>query len=530
MISANLLPMIFRRFRTKDKSTEMTSNKDTYGRILSASAMIGASSALNVCIGALRTKIFALLLGPEGFGLMGLYGSIIDLAVSLAGMGVGSSGVRQIAEAVATNDQNAIARTVTVLRRTSLLLGVLGACTVALFAREISSLSFTNENHVRAIALVSVAVLFRLLGAGQSALLQGMRRITDLAKVNIIGALIGTLASIPLVYFFRADGVALSLVAVSVMSLATSWWYSRRIPVAVPVMTRSESWKEASALLRLGLAFMASAFLAMGAAYFVRAIIVRDLGLEAAGLYSAAWTLGGLYVGYILQAMGTDFYPQLVGVANDHARCNQLVNDQTQVSLLLAGPGIIATLTFASLVIGTFYSDKFNGAVEVLRWICVGIALRVITWPIGYIIVAKNRQFLFLGSDIAWTIVNVGLTSYFIRQFGLVGAGMAFFGSYVFHGFVNYPIVAALTGFRWSRANIVTFTFFFGSIAVASCSLALLPAPWAILLASLVTSISCIYSLRALLHLMSTDRLPKRIRGLLVRLRLAPVLHTVAVE
>ena len=93
--------------------------------------------------------------------------------------------------------------------------------------------------------------------------------------------------------------------------------------------------------------------------------------------------------------MGADFYHRLVGVADDHPQCNRLVNEQTQVSLLLAGPGVIATLTFAPLVIMLFYSAQFYEAVEVLRWICLGIALRVITWPIGFIVVAKNRQAIF---------------------------------------------------------------------------------------------------------------------------------------
>ncbi len=50
---------------------------------------------------------------------MGLYGSIADVAHSIAGMGVNSSGVRQIAEAVGTGETERIARTVAVLRRTS---------------------------------------------------------------------------------------------------------------------------------------------------------------------------------------------------------------------------------------------------------------------------------------------------------------------------------------------------------------------------------------------------------------------------
>jgi PST family polysaccharide transporter len=71
----------------------------TYGQILKSSVLIGGSTVLNIGIGIVRTKATAVLLGPTGFGLMGLYGSIADLAVSIAGMGVNGSGVRQIAEA-----------------------------------------------------------------------------------------------------------------------------------------------------------------------------------------------------------------------------------------------------------------------------------------------------------------------------------------------------------------------------------------------------------------------------------------------
>ena len=96
---------------------------------------------------------------------------------------------------------------------------------------------------------------------------------------------------------------------------------------------------------------MLSGLLMMGASYGVRAIILRMEGLDAAGFYAAAWTLGGLYVGIILQAMGADFYPRLVGVAEDNRECNRLVNEQTLVSLLLAGPGVIGTIIFAPLII-----------------------------------------------------------------------------------------------------------------------------------------------------------------------------------
>src|SRR5215471_16232594 len=77
--------------------------RHSYGQILKSSALVGGSSAVNVAMGIVRTKAMAILLGPAGVGLFGLYSSIADLTQSIAGMGINSSGVRQIAEAVGSN-------------------------------------------------------------------------------------------------------------------------------------------------------------------------------------------------------------------------------------------------------------------------------------------------------------------------------------------------------------------------------------------------------------------------------------------
>src|SRR5262249_4281552 len=158
-----------------------------------------------------------------------------------------------------------------------------------------------------------------------------------------------------------------------------------------------------------GFAFMSSAMLTMGVAYATRVLLLRNEGFEATGLYQAAWTLGGLYVGFVLQAMGADFYPRLTASANDNPVCNRLVNEQTRIGLLIAGPGLLATLTFAPIVISLFYSAKFVGAVGILRWICLGTTLQVISWPMGYIILAKGKRNLFFWSEVAWAIVSLGL-------------------------------------------------------------------------------------------------------------------------
>jgi enterobacterial common antigen flippase len=498
--------------RESPPAGETAPEKATYGQILKSSALIGGSSVLNIGIGIVRTKVMAVLLGPAGVGLFGLYSSVADLTQSIAGMGVNSSGVRQIAEAAGSNNAERIAGTATVLRRTSIILGVLGSVLLVAFSKQVSRLTFGNDQHAWAVSLLSIAVFFRLVSAGQGALIQGMRRIADLAKMGVLGAVFATVISIPIVYFFREKGIVPSLIAVAAMTIVTSWWYSRKINITIPSMVASQVGQEAAALLKLGFAFMASGLMTLGVAYAVRVTVLRTIGYEATGLYQSAWTLGGLYVGFILQAMGADFYPRLTASIHNHAACNRLVNEQARIGLLLAGPGVIATLTFAPLVIALFYSAKFSAAVGILRWICLGATLQVITWPMGFIIVAKGNQYLFFLSELAWTIVAVGLAWICVKSYGLNGAGIAFFGSYVFHGLLIYPIVRRLSGFRWSNDNLRTGSLFLSAIALVFAAFYVLPFGWAICLGTLALALTGAYSVRVLLTLVSLGQVPRPLR------------------
>jgi PST family polysaccharide transporter len=342
-----------------------------------------------------------------------------------------------------------------------------------------------------------------------------MRRIADMAKIAVLGGLLGTALGIPLVYAFGEDGLVPTLVAMAAISLLTSWWYSRRIEVEVPALNMASLTSESVVLLKLGVAFMASGLLMNGAAYAVRAIVLRKAGLDAAGIYFAAWTLGGLYIGFVLQALGTDFYPRLVGAIQDHDECNRLVNEQAQVSLLLAVPGVLATLTLAPLVIGLFYSAQFSGSVPVLRWICLGMAVRVLTWPIGYIVVAKNAQTLFLVIEVAWTVINVGLTWWCVEAYGVDGAGMAFLGANALHALMVYPIVRRLSGFRWSTANLKLAAVCCVLVAITFAGFQLLPSMHAMALGLVTTLASTWISVRILTALVSPERLPGRLQRFL---------------
>jgi PST family polysaccharide transporter len=167
-----------------------------------------------------------------------------------------------------------------------------------------------------------------------------------------------------------------------------------------------------------------------------------------------------------------------------------------------------------------FYTSKFQGAVEILRWLCLGMTLRVISWPMGIIIVAKGVQNLIIFSELAWTFVYLGLAWICVSTFSLEGAGIAFFGSYIFHVAMIYAIVRRLSGFRWSSANMKTSCLFLTLITVIFCSFYIFPPLWAMGVGALAVLLSGIYSIQVLLNLISMNNIPLTVQKLLKWFRL----------
>ncbi|KQO76285.1 O-antigen translocase [Rhizobium sp. Leaf262] len=491
---------------------ELQPEKTGYVEILRSTALIGGSSAITMVFAILRTKAMAVLLGPEGIGLIGIFNSIADMTQAVAGLGVQASGVRQIAEAVGTGDRDKIARTAFILKRTSTLLGLIGAVLLAALSFPIGYFTFGDQQQSLSIGLLSAAIFFRLASAGQTALLQGLRKISLLAQVNIVTAFFTTATTIPMVFYFNTGGIVPALVASSAAMLLSSWWFSRRLAGDAPTMSLSHFGQDLKPLIRLGFVFMMSGLLTLVSAYVVRLIVLQAGGVLSAGLYQAAWALGSLYSGFILQAMGTDFYPRLTAISADHNACNKLVNEQARVSMLLAGPGVLATLTFAPLVMWLFYSPEFHAASDLLRWICIGMLLRIVSWPMGYIVLAKGAQAIFFWTEVAATLVHIGLAYLLVEYFGIVGAAVAFCGLYVWHTLAIFLIVRRLTGFRWSSENCKTGALFFGLSGLIFAATLWLPLWQATVLGSVTVLGGSLHSVSRLIRLLPEEMLPTKIR------------------
>jgi PST family polysaccharide transporter len=333
----------------------------------------------------------------------------------------------------------------------TIALAGLGALTFWLLRSSLARRVFGTMQMADSVGWLALGVALGVAASSQGALLNGLRRIGDIAKISIWSALLSTATGITALWLWGMHGLLAFVLAGPAASFLVSHVYVAKLPkihsLPTPMRALAEQWRE---LARLGTALMLSGLLVTVGQLVVRTMVQRELGAAALGQFQAAWMISMTYIGFVLSAMGTDYYPRLTTAIHDPVAVNRMVNEQTEVALLLAGPIFLGMLTLAPWVILLLYSHEFDGATEILRWQVLGDVLKVVSWPLGFILLASGDGRAFLITESLTIGIFAALVWLGLPLMGVRATGLAFLGMYIVYLPVIHWIARRKTGFRWT--------------------------------------------------------------------------------
>ena len=484
----------------KDIQAESTPTNQTssYRSIFKATSLFGGVQVYQILAGIIKTKFVAVLLGPAGMGIMGLYQSTIELVKSVSSFGLEQSAVRDISEANGTGDTQRIGHTVSTVRRLVWATGILGLCLTLFLSPLLSKLTFGNEDYTWGFAILSVTLLIDQLCVGQKVLIQGLRRLKDLAKASAIGATIGLLVSIPLYYWIGVKGIVPTMVMTSLTAMLISWCYSRKIDVEKVSVTIREALDSGQSMMKMGISLSVSGILVTACAYILRWFIRGHGGVEAVGIFTAGYVIMTTYVGMVFKAMGTDFYPRLAAVNKDNEQCKQIINQQGEVAILILAPLVISLLIFMPFIIRIIYSEEFLSATDYVLWAILGMMFKAASWSISFSFIAKAEARLFIINE---TIINLVLLIFQIAGYyfyGLTGLGIAFMLGNLVYLVQVYLIARTRYSFRFTSSFLSVFSFQFIVVLLSFVIVHAFQSIYAYILLGILLILSSYYSLREL--------------------------------
>ncbi len=476
----------------------MTEDQKSYRQIFNATSLFGGVQVFNIVISIVRSKIIAVLLGPAGMGIAGLFTSTTSLVGGITNFGLGTSAVRDVAAANESGDARRVSKLVAVFRRLVWITGTLGAVVTLVLSPWLSQLTFGSKEYTLAFRWLSVTLLFSQLASGQNVLLQGMRRLKLLARANMAGSLVGLLISVPVYYFWRIDGIVPAIIITSIASLIIAWYFASKIKVDKAIVSSNEVIEEGKGMLKMGFMLSLSGLIATAASYIVRVYISNTGGVADVGLYSAGFAIISTYVGLVFTAMSTDYYPRLSGVAHDNREAAKLINQQAEVAVLILAPILTVFLIFINFVVILLYSTKFTPVNGMIHWAALGMYFKAASWSIAFILLAKGASNLFFWNELIANIYILAFNILGYRIFGLNGLGVSFMVGYLVYLVQVFLLSRHKYQFVFDKefTRIFSFQFFIGLLCFMIIKF--VPVPWAYIAGVPVIAISAWYSFREL--------------------------------
>lgn len=441
----------------------------SYRHILKYTGLFGSVQGLNIVVSLVRNKLVALLLGPDGMGLVALFNSVVSFVSQSTNLGISTSAVRHVSEMKEGGDDAAISRYVGIVRCWCLLTGLLGMAICMAASPLLDRFTFTWGNHTLHFLLLSPMILLTAMAGGEVAILKGMHQLKRLAKSQVYTLLSSLVITVPIYYFFGQSGIVPVLVLVALASLVSTLLYSIRVcPYRLSEM---KAVGEGLPMVKLGIAFMVSGIAGSGAEMLIRTLLNRMADLPTLGLYNVGYMLTFTYAGMVFSAMESDYYPRLSAVNGDEERESLLANRQMEVSVLLVAPMVIALILLLPVLIPLLFSGSFSAVVPMAQVAILSMILKSVTLPIAYIPLARGDSKMFMVLETSYYVVLVALVVVGYQRFGLYGTGLALLFAHVFDLLIEYATARFRYGFKVSSRVVVEFVCCLSLGIVAYCSI-----------------------------------------------------------
>lgn len=419
-------------------------------------SLFGGVQIFQVLISVIRGKFVALLLGPDGMGINTLFNSAQNTVQIFGSLGLNLAIVREIS--ANRDNEEKFSKTVAVALRLIFRSAVFGAFICFALAPLLSLVTFGTYNQTVSFLALSLSLFFSIAAAGKLSVLQGLHQVRRISRSSLVSAIVGLVVGVPLYWLFGTDGIVPAIIG---MSASMYFFYSytlKKCKVPYQESIKLGDHKPLiKKLLSIGLILVIGNFVTTGCTYCIN-LFVRTIGnINDVGLFQAANSITMQYIGVVFSAMAVDYLPRLSRNITDNTYVSDLANRQISLLSYIVSPIVCGLILTAPILIRFLLTPEFEEITELIRWMGVGVMLRAINYPLGYITFAKNNKRVYMGVEVIfYNIVNLTLSFTGYYYFGLIGLGAAIIANGVIGIVTDYILQRKLYSFRFTKSTIMS--------------------------------------------------------------------------
>lgn len=389
------------------------------------------ATLIRMLAGMLSVKVVAVIIGPSGIALLGQLNSFCTIVLGLANGGISSGITKYVAEY--KEDSNHVKALLSNAFIVTMVCSLITGLFLVAGCQYLSQLLFLADNYSYVFVVFGFTIIFFSLNNLLISILNGYKQFKRYVKVNIVGTIVGLAYSIILVTTSGLPGAMINAVTFQSIMFFVTLWMCRKMPWMKRTFFLG---KYNSTIVRkyLGYSLMTLTSLALlpSCQMFLRGYVITELTAVDAGIWEGMNRISSMYLSVITTALSIYYLPRMSEIEdprdlhNEIFRCYKIV-----VPMLLAICIAIFLLRFH--VLWLLFTPDFYSMEKLFGWQLAGDLIKICSWMLSFLMVAKAKTTLFISTEIFFNITYLGLSFIFLQFNGVVGLTQGYLCNYIIY-------------------------------------------------------------------------------------------------
>ena len=398
--------------------------------LLKTSFWSAVATTVKILAGIITTKIMAVLVGPTGIALFGNFTNIIGILSSFANGSIGPGITKYISEFESKDEkQYVVSHAVKISLVCSCIIGII----VLIFHNELTNLAFGDTKYSIVFVLLGFTITFFGLNITITSVLNGYRYIKLMIITGIIGSIISVILAIIITIKFGILGALINSSIAQVCIFIINMWFIRKLKFFnYKMFLNSIDLLLLRKLFKYGAMGFITTLVVPTSTFIIRKYIFNNFSANEAGYVQGVWSISNAYLMIVTTTLSIYYLPTLSSI-KDEAGLRKEIFKGYKFLLPVAIIGGMGIYLCRDLIIYIMYTPEFLPMKRYFTFQIIGDTLKIASWILAYLMVAKAMTRWFIITEIIFAGINVASSFLFMSLYGSIGVTYGYVLNYLLY-------------------------------------------------------------------------------------------------
>jgi len=398
--------------------------------LIKTSVLTAISTIIKVTSAFVINKVLALYVGPSGLAVIGQLQNFMSVITTFSNGAITSGIVKYTAEYQTIEQKQKIFSSSIII---SLFCSLVISIFLFGFSNYLSELILKDVQYNNIFVVFGLTVFLFALNTILMSILNGQKEIKKYVLVNIAGSIFSLFFTSFLITQLNLMGALYALVTnQSIIFFVTLGFVIKCNWFKFEYFKQGVDKESLVKLSKYSLMAITSALTVPVSHLIVRNYIGENLGWDSAGYWQGIWYISTMYLMLVTTTLSVYYLPKLSEIQDNTELKKEIFNGYKIILPIVVITSILIFLLKEYIIIIVF-SDKFMPMIELFTWQLIGDVIKIVSWLLGYLLIAKAMAKVFIYTEIGFSVLFVVFSVIFVDIFGLVGITYAYSLNYFLH-------------------------------------------------------------------------------------------------